>query len=82
MNPITDHEIDRLAWRIEAHGLSGMEDVLRRVVHRARNSGASRVLLEVLADAHAPEVARIRAFGRVAMHIAAENRRLSPLAAA
>jgi len=66
---IEDTEIDRLAWDVERAGLSGHEDVIERIVERARPSGVSPVLVGVLADQAAPECARIRAFGRVALQL-------------
>jgi hypothetical protein len=73
MRPISDEEVDRLAWHIEARGLTGVEKELRRVVERARSSGVSPVLVDVLADPTEPEVARMRAFGHVALHMAAQG---------
>ena len=81
MNPITDDEIDRLAWHIEAKGLAGTDEALRRVVQRACRSEVSPVLVDVLADPAQPVAARIRAFGRVALQLAVDRRRPAPLAA-
>jgi hypothetical protein len=67
---ITDDAIDESAWKIEVHGLAGLEDVAQQVARRADREGASPVLAAVLADPHAPEVARIRAFGLLALQLA------------
>ena len=79
---ISDREIERLAWHIELHGLAGHDEAIRNVVQRAHTAGASPVLAGVLADRNEPEVARIRAFGLVALQIAARGPVLHTLAAA
>ncbi len=66
---IDDTEIDRLAWDVERAGLGGHEAVIDRVVERARPAGVNPVLVDVLADPGAPECARVRALGRVAMYL-------------
>jgi len=66
---IDDTEIDRFAWEVERAGLGGHEAVIDRVVERARPAGVNPVLVDVLADPAAPECARVRAFGRVAMSL-------------
>ena len=71
MTTIDDREIDRLAWTLELTGISGHEDDIARLVDRAGPEGASPVLVGVLGDRSEPECARIRAFGLVAMQIAA-----------
>ena len=77
-----ERDMDRLAWHIELHGLVGKEEALRNVVQLARTSGASRLLADVLADRTEPEVARIRAFGLLALQIAARRPVQHALAAA
>lgn len=79
--PIGAAEIERMAWDLERAGLGGRDDVaarsiarsIARLVDRARPAGVSPVLIDVLADAAAPEPARIRAFGRVAVELAARR---------
>jgi hypothetical protein len=69
--PISDREIDRVAWRLEREGILPYENEVAAVVARARTTGVSPVLVEVLGDLTEPEVARIRAFGLVALRLAA-----------
>jgi hypothetical protein len=68
---ITDREIEQMSWRIEAtRSLRDETAGITAVVHRAAAEGASPVLIGVLADPTAPEVARIRAFGKLALQLA------------
>ena len=61
-------EIDRLAWLIDRHGLGAVTPTqIDGVVEHARTTGASPVLINVLADATEPTNARTRAFGMVAL---------------
>jgi uridine phosphorylase len=67
-------EIERVAWRLEQRGIAGMERELHAVATAARRAGIRPVATAVLDDRHAPEVARIRAFGLVAVALAAAPR--------
>jgi hypothetical protein len=60
-----------LAWELESRGFAGQEAAVRQVVRSARALGLSRVVVDVLADPDEPEVARLRAFGRVAVQLSA-----------
>ena len=61
--------LTQLAWQVETYGLSAVEADVAVVVAAARATGASPVLVAVLADRSAPEPVRTRAFGRLAMHL-------------
>ncbi|MFV0258458.1 MAG: hypothetical protein ACK5PP_08435 [Acidimicrobiales bacterium] len=59
------------ASRVADHGVAILtEPELTALVMVARRSGASEVLIDVVADPDAPVVARQRAFGRIATVIA------------
>jgi hypothetical protein len=62
-----------LAGRLAQHGAAALEAELARFVDRARALGASPVLLSILADRDQPDVARQRAWGRMALEIAARQ---------
>ena len=56
----------RLALDIESLGFAGRDAAVTRVVHAARVAGLSSVSINILADSNQPEVARMRAFGKIA----------------
>ncbi len=60
-----------LAWDLATDGFSGHENAVLAVVRAARQRGVSPVLVDILADVRQPEVARLRAFGRIAVALAA-----------
>lgn len=62
--------IENLAADIDRSGIAAVEPTISAVVEHARSAGVNPVLLSVLADASEPEVARARAFGLVATHLA------------
>ena len=64
-------DLERVAWRLEQRGTVGMERELHAVATAARRAGVRPVATAVLDDRDAPEVARIRAFGLVAVALAA-----------
>jgi hypothetical protein len=66
-------DLSDLAWDLASEGFAGREDAVRDVVRTARAQGLSAVLTAVLADRREPEVARLRAFGRVATLLAANT---------
>jgi hypothetical protein len=68
-------QLCHLAWDLATGGFEGHEVSVREVVRSSRAAGVSPVLVGILADPTEPEVARLRAFGRVAATLAA-----SPLA--
>ncbi len=60
-----------LARDLEHDGFQGHELSIRQVARSARAAGVSSVLVDILSDPSEPEVARLRAFGRVAAALAA-----------
>ena len=65
-------QLEALAFDLASDGLAGHELAIRQVVRAARAAGPSRVprtLVDVLADPAEPEVARLRAFGTIALAI-------------
>jgi hypothetical protein len=65
-------DLSDLAWNLAAEGFAGRELAVRQVVGAARAQGLPAVLTGVLADTGEPEVARLRAFGRIATLLAAD----------
>lgn len=59
-------DLHLLALEFEAHGLAGRDLAVGAVVRAARTAGLNPVLVDVLGDPAEPEVARLRAFGRLA----------------
>ena len=72
-------QLIQLAWDLESGGFEGHEVAVRQVVRSARAAGLSPTVVDVLADPTEPEVARVRAFARVATSLAAHD--ASPTAA-
>jgi hypothetical protein len=70
MAPYTD-ELARIAMDIDTLGVGANETAIALVVSHADAVGVAPALLSVLADASQPEVARARAFGRVATALVA-----------
>jgi hypothetical protein len=66
----TPHLTD-LANDLASDGLGGHERAVRAVVREARVRGVSPTLVSILADPREPEAARLRAFGRIAVALAA-----------
>jgi hypothetical protein len=69
--PGLGYQLRQLAWALGSDGIDGHEDSFRHVVSSAHAAGVSSVLIEILADPTQPEIARLRAFGRVAAALAA-----------
>jgi hypothetical protein len=63
-------DLTDLAWDLASDGFVGHEAAVRQVVRTAYAQGVSAGLTGVLADVRQPEVARLRAFGRVAAELA------------
>ena len=63
---IDSARLDQLARRIDAEGFGGVEQDIHRLAGDANTAGINAVLLAVLTDDRAPQVARARAFGMVA----------------
>ena len=68
---MSSRDLTELAWDLASDGFLGHEAAVRDVVRTARAHGASAVFIDVLADVRQPEVARLRAFGRLAAELAA-----------
>lgn len=64
-------ELARIAGSIDVHGIAANETAVAMMVERARNAGVNPVLLAVLSDVTEPEVARARAFGKIATTLGA-----------
>jgi hypothetical protein len=65
-------QLEALAFDLASDGIAGHELAIRQVVRAARTAGPSRVprtVVDVLADPAEPEVARLRAFGTIALAI-------------
>jgi hypothetical protein len=64
-------DVTDLAWELASDGFAGREHAVRQVALTARAQGLPAVLTGILADPTEPEVARLRAFGRIATLLAA-----------
>lgn len=67
-------DLTDLAWRLASDGFAGQESEVRQFTRAARAAGVPAVLVDALADPQQPEVARLRAFGRVAAVLATVGR--------
>lgn len=65
---------DQLARSISVNGIGQLEDEVAAFVKRAVRQGAPPVLVSVVSDRSSPEVARERAFGRLATFLARHDR--------
>jgi hypothetical protein len=78
-------DLQLLAHELAATGFVGHDAAIASVSRSARAAGISPVLVDVLADPAAPEVARLRAFGMIATRLAqaapAQPERVRALAA-
>ena len=63
MTPAPDPYLDQLAHLIADHGIAAFESDIARLVVRLRAAGFRCPTVDLLADQHAPRVARERAFG-------------------
>lgn len=63
-------ELAHIAGDIDRYGIAANETALTEVIGWARAAEVNPVLLSVLLDATQPEVARARAFGKVATALA------------
>ena len=68
--PATRDTIDECAHRIAADGITAHEPEVAEIVRSARKAGFVSHLLDLLADRRQPAIARERAYGQVAGHIA------------
>jgi hypothetical protein len=67
-------DLTDLAWDLASDGFVGRENAVRQVVRTARVHGVPAALTAVLADPGQPEVARLRAFGRISTLLATPQR--------
>ncbi|MEJ7561958.1 MAG: hypothetical protein WKF45_05465 [Ilumatobacteraceae bacterium] len=74
MRAVNTIDQDRLAHAIARDGLVAYNDSVMAMVLRARSTGVRSPALDVLGDIAQPEVARQRAFGKVAAALAARRR--------
>lgn len=67
----TIQRLDQVAWTIEQRGINAIPAAaLRELGFLARSAGGSQILSDVLVDTTAPNVARQRAYGRIASLLA------------
>ena len=64
-------ELAQLGADLASDGIAGHEPAVRDVVRAARRAAVSTVLTDILADPRQPEVARLRAYGRIAARLVA-----------
>jgi hypothetical protein len=62
-------DLHQLALELEAHGFVGHDTAINSLSRSARAAGLSPVLIDVLGDPRAPEIARLRAFGTIASRL-------------
>lgn len=74
-------DLERVAAHIDRHGMPAVDAAIAAIVEHARHNGANPVLVSVLADPAEPEIARARAFGMLAMHMARHAHRAVTTAA-
>ena len=72
--------LERVAAAIETRGIRAVEQDVAAVLAEAGGGSVSPVLLGVLRDVREPVVARERAFGRVALRLAADLAHRGPAA--
>jgi len=82
MDPMTSNDLTDLAWDLASDGFVGREVAVLQVARTARAVGLPATLVAVLADVHQPEVARLRAFGRIAALLDAVGATTAPATAA
>jgi hypothetical protein len=70
----TTARIKSLDFVLEANGITGDPVNLLLLAHTARDLGVNELLVSLMVDEDEPEVARIRAYARVAVQVAARLR--------
>ncbi len=65
----TTARIKSLGYQLEADGISADPVDLLLLAHTARDLGVNGLLIDLMIDEEEPEVARIRAFSRVAVQV-------------
>ena len=66
----TTARIKALGYQMEARGIDADPVDLLLLAHTARDLNVSEILVGLMIDEDEPEVARMRAFGRVSMQVA------------
>ena len=69
-----DHMYDALAHGIAVSGVGAHEESVAAFAQRAAQVGLSPTLVEIVVDRNAPEPVRQRAFGLLALRLAAVER--------
>lgn len=70
----TTARIKSLDFQLEADGIAADPVNLLLLAHTARDLGVNELLVSLMVDEDEPEVARIRAYARVAVQVAAALR--------
>lgn len=70
----TTARIKSLDYRVEAGGIDADPVNLLLLAHTARDLGINELLVSLMVDEAEPEVVRVRAYGRVAVQVAAQLR--------
>ena len=65
MDMTTATSVSRLTEQVATSGIDADRIELLMLAHQAQDLGVSRVLIDVMVDEDAPDVVRLRAFGRV-----------------
>jgi hypothetical protein len=78
ISPIDLRDLERVAAHIDRHGMAAVDTAIADIVQAASHTGANPVLVSVLADPAQPGVARARAFGMLAMHLARHGHPVAP----
>lgn len=70
----TTARIKSLDYRVEAGGIDADPVNLLLLAHTARDLGVNELLVSLMVDEDEPAVVRVRAYGRVAVQVAARLR--------
>jgi hypothetical protein len=70
MRAINILDLEGLATQLDSDGLEGHDEDLRALAIRARRAGISASLVDLVVSPGAPEMARLRAFGKIAALLA------------
>ena len=73
-SPTFEHMYDALANGIASNGMRAHEESVAAFARRAAQVGLSPTLVDVVVDRSAPEAVRQRAFGLLALRLAAVER--------
>lgn len=70
----TERPLRQIAADIDRFGVGAMETAIAAIAVRARQADICPIVVQVLADPTEPDIARARAFGIVATHLAGVDR--------